>query len=134
MNAFVNVYVLSVLFSLAFLVMVVDMMRRRVLLEQYSLFWMGMAIVIVLSSAFHGWLNAVASALGIFYAPSLLFLIGFLFMLGTMLHLTVVLSKLTTRTVRLTQEVAILKAELEHKQMIEETRSDKEWQRNRVGS
>ncbi|MCY0901849.1 MAG: DUF2304 domain-containing protein [Firmicutes bacterium] len=108
-----NVYVLGVLFSLAFLVAVVDLMRRRLLLEQYSLFWLGMAIVILLLSVFHDALNRVASSIGIYYAPSLLFLIGFLFMLGTMLHLTVALSKMMSRSVRMVQEMGILRAELD---------------------
>ncbi len=107
-----NIYILGVAFSLVFLFAVVDLMRRRVLMEQYSLLWLGMGIVILLVSMFPQWLNGIAVAVGIYYAPSLLFLIGFLFMLGTMVHLTVVLSRLTKRTVRLVQEIAILKAEL----------------------
>lgn len=113
-----SIYILGILFSIAFLVAVMDLMRRRLLLEQYSLFWLGMAIVILLLSIFHDSLNRMAAAVGIIYAPSLLFLVGFLFMLGTMLHLTVVLSRLTTRTVRLTQEVAILRAELEQREVV----------------
>ena len=108
-----NVYVMSVLFSVVFLFVVVELMRRRLLLEQYSLFWLGMGLVILVLSLFHGWLNRVAADVGIFYAPSLLFFVGFIFMLGITLHLTVVLSRLTVRTVRIVQEVAILRAELE---------------------
>lgn len=112
-----NVYFLGVICSVLFLVAVVDLMRRRLLLEQYSLFWLGMGVVILLLSIFHDALNRVASAVGIYYAPSFLFLIGFLFMLGTMLHLTVVLSKLTARSVRLVQEMGILRAELEEERL-----------------
>jgi len=108
----VNVYMLGILCSLIFFVAVIDLMRRRLLLEQYSLFWLGMALVILLLSFFHDTLNRMAAAVGIYYAPSLLFLIGFLFLLGTMLHLTVALSKLTTRSVRLVQELGILRAEI----------------------
>lgn len=111
-----NIYILGIVFSLVFLFAVIDLMRRRVLMEQYSLLWLGMGVVILLLSIFPQWLNAFAVAVGIYYAPSLLFLIGFLFMLGTMLHLTVVLSRLTKRTVLLVQEIAILKAELEDEQ------------------
>ena len=120
-----NVYVMSVLFSIVFLLVVVDLMRRRWLLEQYSLFWLGMGIVILILSLFHGGLNHIASSFGIFYAPSLLFFIGFLFMLGITLHLTVVLSRLTIRTVRIVQEVAILRAELEASRVeLEQIRSE----------
>ncbi|KUO96102.1 DUF2304 domain-containing protein [Ferroacidibacillus organovorans] len=101
------------LVSLIFLIVVIDLMRRRLLLEQYALFWLGMGIVLTVLSVSPGLLNHVAKVLGIYYAPSLLFLVGFLFMLGTMLHLTVVLSRLTNRTVRLTQELGMLKAQLE---------------------
>ncbi len=111
-----SVYALGILFSIVFVVAVVDLMRRRMLLEQYSLFWLGMGLVIFLLSLFPNVLNNVAAVLGIFYAPSLLFFVGFLFMLLTMLQLTVTLSRLTTRSVRLVQEVAILRAQLEHVQ------------------
>lgn len=108
-----NVYFLGILFSVVFVVAVIDLMRRRLLLEQYSLFWLGMGLVIFLLSVFPAALTRMAVVLGIFYAPSLLFFVGFLFMLLTMLQLTVTLSRLTTRSVRLVQEVAILRAELE---------------------
>lgn len=111
-----SVYALGILFSIVFVVAVVDLMRRRMLLEQYSLFWLGMGLVIFLLSLFPNVLNNVAAVLGIFYAPSLLFFVGFLFMLLTMLQLTVTLSRLTTRSVRLVQEVAILRAQLERVQ------------------
>lgn len=114
-----NVYFLGVLFSIVFVAAVIDLMRRRMLLEQYSLFWLGMGLVIFLLSVFPNVLNSVAAVLGIFYAPSLLFFVGFLFLLLTMLQLTVTLSRLTTRSVRLVQEVAILRAQLESMQINE---------------
>ena len=111
-----SVYALGILFSIVFVVAVVDLMRRRMLLEQYSLFWLGMGLVIFFLSVFPNVLNNLAAVLGIFYAPSLLFFVGFLFLLLTMLQLTVTLSRLTTRSVRLVQEVAILRAQLERLQ------------------
>lgn len=108
-----TVYILGILFSLAFLFAVLDLMRRRLLLEQYSLFWLGMGVVILLLSIFHAALNSIAHWIGVVYAPSLLFLVGLLFMLGTTLQLTVTLSRLNHRSVRLVQELAMLRAELE---------------------
>lgn len=108
-----TVYILGILFSLAFLFAVIDLMRRRLLLEQYSLFWLGMGVVVLLLSIFHAALNSIAHWLGVVYAPSLLFLVGLLFMLGTTLQLTVTLSRLNHRSVRLVQELAMLRAELE---------------------
>ncbi len=107
-----NVFVIVAIFAIVFLVAVIDLMRRRVLMEQYSLFWLGMGLVLLILSIFHQWLNPLADVLKIAYPPSLLFLIGFLFLFGIMLHLTVVLSRLTMRSIRLVQELGMVKAEL----------------------
>jgi hypothetical protein len=107
-----NVFVIVALFAVFFLIVVTDLMRRRVLMEQYSLFWLGMGIVLLILSVFHQWLNPLADLLHIAYPPSLLFLIGFLFLFGIMLHLTVVLTRLTLRSIRLVQELGMTKAEM----------------------
>lgn len=107
-----NVFVIVAIFAILFLIAVIDLMRRRVLMEQYSLFWLGMGLVLLILSIFHQWLNPLADVLKIAYPPSLLFLVGFLFLFGIMLHLTVVLSRLTMRSIRLVQELGMVKAEL----------------------
>ena len=101
------IYVLSILFSLGFVWFVLSMVRRRKLREQYSIMWIVLGLVIVVSSIKSGWLDNLAAALGIYYPPSLLFLIALLFCFAYMLHLTIVISKLSDRVVRLTQELAI---------------------------
>jgi hypothetical protein len=101
------IYLLSIAFSLGFVAFVLQMVRKRKLREQYSLMWLLLAVVIVAVSVKSDWLNKTAAWLGVYYAPSLLFLIAFLFLLAYLLHLTMVISKLSDRVVRLTQEVAI---------------------------
>lgn len=107
-----NVFVIVAIFAIVFVIAVMDLMRRRVLMEQYSLFWLGMGLVLLILSVFHQWLNPLADVLKIAYPPSLLFLVGFLFLFGIMLHLTVVLSRLTMRSIRLVQELGMVRAEL----------------------
>ena len=101
------IYVLSILFSLAFVWFVLSQVRKRKLREQYSLMWLLLGLVIVVVSVRSHWLDSLASLLGIYYAPSLLFLIALLFVFAYLLHLTMVISKLSDRVVRLTQELAI---------------------------
>lgn len=101
------IYQLSILFSFIFVWFVLSLVRRRKLREQYSLMWIVLGLIIVSVSVQSHWLNALADALGIYYAPSLLFLIALLFCLAYLLHLTVALSKLSDRVVRLTQELSI---------------------------
>ena len=102
-----SIYVFSILFALVFVFFVLTLVRRRRLREQYSIMWILLALVIVVASIKSGWLDALATMLGIYYAPSLLFLIALLFCFAYLLHLTVVISKLSDRVVRLTQELSI---------------------------
>jgi hypothetical protein len=101
------IYSLSILFSLTFVLFVLSLVRRRKLREQYSLMWILLGFVIVLVSLNSRLLNKIATWLGIYYAPSLLFLIALLFCFAYMLHLTLVVSRLSDRVVRLTQELTI---------------------------
>ncbi|KEO81453.1 DUF2304 domain-containing protein [Tumebacillus flagellatus] len=101
------IYLLSILFSLLFVLFVLSLVRRRKLREQYSIMWIVLGVVIVVVSVKSDWLNQLAGWLEVYYAPSLLFLIALLFCFAYLLHLTVVISKLSDRVVKLTQELAI---------------------------
>jgi hypothetical protein len=105
--AFFDIYALSILFSIFFVMFVLSLVRRRKLREQYSIMWLILGFVTVLVSLKTDWLQALAGFLGIYYAPSLLFLIALLFCFAYLLHLTLVISKLSDRVVRLTQELAL---------------------------
>ncbi|HEU4963982.1 MAG TPA: DUF2304 domain-containing protein [Bacilli bacterium] len=104
---FFNIYSISILFSIFFVIFVLSLVRRRKLREQYSIMWLILGFVTVLVSLKTNWLEALATYLGIYYAPSLLFLIALLFCFAYLLHLTLVISKLSDRVVRLTQELAL---------------------------
>lgn len=104
---FFDIYALSILFSIFFVLFVLNLVRRRKLREQYSIMWLVLGFVTVLVSLKTEWLETVSDWLGIYYAPSLLFLIALLFCFAYLLHLTLVISKLSDRVVRLTQELAL---------------------------
>ena len=80
---------------------VLELVRSRKLVEQYSLLWIFTAVVLLL-----------AFLLGIHYPPSALFLIGFGFFLVILLHFSLVLSELSERSKKLAQEVSLLREEL----------------------
>jgi hypothetical protein len=54
-----------------------------------------------------------ASWLGIYYAPSLLFMAGIMFSFALILHYSVIISKLHTQNVRLAQEIGILNKKID---------------------
>ncbi|TJY40795.1 DUF2304 domain-containing protein [Cohnella pontilimi] len=108
-----KVQIVTMALSLALLVLVLQLIRRRYLREQYSLLWLFFCAIILVFSLNTKLLDTTAALLGFKYAPSLLFLVGITLCLLLILHLTVVVSRLAERIVRLTQELGIMKHDLE---------------------
>lgn len=107
----------------AVLVVVVELIRRGRLKERYSLLWLLAGGVLLVFSSSRDILGYVSRLLGIYYPPSLLFLLAFLFLLLITLHFSVVISGLSEKNKQLAQELALLRQEMheavqraEHKQ------------------
>ncbi len=94
-------------------IVVIELIRRGRLKERYSLLWLFASIVMLVLSLSRALLEYVAHALGIYYAPSFLFLIAFLFLLLITLHFSVVISGLSEKNKRLAQEIALMRKEME---------------------
>jgi hypothetical protein len=106
------VYLLALGIGLALFYAILDLIRRRWLKEKYALLWLVTALTLLVFAAEPRLVKVLARALGIYYAPSALFLLGLLFMLVLNLQYTVVLSRQSERVVRLAQEVALLRQRL----------------------
>lgn len=102
----------SIAGSAALLAVVFELVRSRRLQEEYSLLWLFTGGVLLLLSLWRGLLDRMAFVVGIAYPPSALFLVGFGFLLLILLHFSVILSGLSERTRRLTQEIALLREQL----------------------
>ncbi len=102
----------SIVASGAVFVLVIELIRRGRLKERYSLLWLFASGVLLVLSSSRTMLEFVSRKLGIFYAPSFLFLLAFLFLLLITLHFSVVISGLSDRNRRLTQEIALLRQEM----------------------
>jgi hypothetical protein len=99
---------IAILGSLGLLVIVLELVRRRRLKEEYSIFWLVTAIGLLVLSSWENLLNILAELMGIFYPPSALFVIGFGFALLTFLHFSVIVSELSTENKELAQQVGLL--------------------------
>ncbi|CAM4215282.1 DUF2304 domain-containing protein [Paenibacillus phoenicis] len=104
-----SIYILSVLVAAVFLLFVLELVRRQKLREQYSLLWILFSVVLLICSTHIGLIEWIADQLGVKYAPAVLFLFGLLFCFALILHLTIVITRLTAQVLRLTQEIVILK-------------------------
>ena len=88
---------------------VIELVRRGRLKERYSLVWLFASLLMLLLSLFRSVLEYLSRLLGIFYPPSLLFLVAFAFLLLIALHFSVVISGLSEKNKRLAQELALLR-------------------------
>ena len=87
---------------------VLELVRRRRMLERYAIVWLGSALALLALSAWSGLLTTVASAIGIAYPPSALFVIAFGFILVLLLHFSIAVSKLADQSKVLAQRLALL--------------------------
>jgi len=90
------------------LVAVLELVRRRRMLERYAIVWLGSALALLALAAWSGLLTTVADAIGIHYPPSALFVVAFGFILVLLLHFSIAVSKLADQSKVLAQRVALL--------------------------
>jgi hypothetical protein len=94
------------------LIVIVELIRRGQLKERYALLWLFAGIILLVFSLSRGLLEYVASLVGIYYPPSLLFLLAFLFLMLITLHFSSVISELSDKNKLLAQELALLRQEM----------------------
>lgn len=103
--------VVAVIGTLIFLGVVIELVRRRRLVERYALLWIGAALVLVVLAIWSDALQVIADALGILSPPNALFFIGVGALFVLALHFSVAFSRLSEETKVLAQEVARLDRE-----------------------
>jgi hypothetical protein len=107
-----RIELVAVATSLALLVLVIELVRRRKLTEEYSLLWIVSSVVMVALSFRREILHAVARWLGIYYPPMVLLLVLVLIVFVATLSFSVVVSRQRQQIDRLIEESAVLSAEL----------------------
>jgi hypothetical protein len=104
---------LAIALSLLLVGVVLRLVKRRELREEYTPIWLGVAFGIALLSLFRPLLHGLTRAVGAWTPSSALFFFGELFLVAICLGYAVRLSKLTLQVKNLAQELAVLRAELE---------------------
>jgi len=99
--------------SVIALFVILELVRRRRLREEYSLLWLGTAIVMLVVGVWRDLLHGLATTVGIVYPPNLLFLLAALFLLFIQLYFSTVITKLTQENKEIAQQVALLRHEVE---------------------
>jgi hypothetical protein len=105
--------ILAIVVTGGLFILVFELVRQRRLLERYALLWLFSSAVLLALSVWRGALEELASAVGIFYAPSALFAVAFGFVLVLLLHFSLVISRLAEQTKVLAQRVGLLQHEVD---------------------
>lgn len=102
-----------VVVSLATIVWMIQMVRKRKLRTKYSLLWVFVAIILATVAVFPGLLERLSHAAGVYYPPAtLLFMaVGFLFVV--VVHFSWEFSRSEERLRAMAEEFALLRAEHE---------------------
>jgi hypothetical protein len=124
------VQALSIAVSLALLLLVLDLVRRKRLTEEYSFVWIVCAVALLGLSVGRRLLDPVALALGIYYPPAALLLVLIFFVFVASLSFSVVISRQRQQIDRLMEDVAILDA---HVRELRESRDASPGARQRHG-
>jgi hypothetical protein len=102
-----NLRIIAILGSVALLAVIVEMVRRRSLKEEYSVLWVLTAVVLLLLAAWGGLLRDLTHLIGAISQASTLYFFGLIFVVFLLLHFSVRVSSLERRVVVLLQEVAL---------------------------
>jgi hypothetical protein len=105
--------IVSIGATLALFLLVFELVRRRRLMERYALLWLFSTVVLLGLAVWKHLLEEVASAVGIFYAPSALFVVALGFILAILLHFSLVISRMADQTKVLAQRVGLLQQRLD---------------------
>jgi hypothetical protein len=102
--------IIAAVLALAFMALVLDLIRRDRLQERFSVVWFAAGLGMLVGAAFPGLLTLVADAMGVRDTNVALFSIVLFFLLGLALNFSVTMSRQAAQITRLAQERALEKA------------------------
>ena len=102
------IQILSIVFSIFLLVLIVYLIRKKKVREEYAILWIAIFVMFLVLSAFRGLIDKFSSLLGIQYQPAALFLILFACLFLLVFHFSIVISDMKKKINALAMTVSIL--------------------------
>jgi hypothetical protein len=124
-----RIQVVAIVAAAALILVLLDLVRRRRLLERYALLWLFSAAILLALAIWRDLLANIADLIGVAYPPNALFLIAFGFVLVLLLHFSLAVSRMSDQIKVLAQRLALLDEhvrEQERAAAAERDRSDAE--------
>ena len=113
-----RIQLVAILGSTVLLLTVLEMVRRRRLMERYALLWLLSAVVLLALAIWSDALAKISHAIGVIYPPNALFFIAIGFILLLLLHFSSAVSRLGHQSEILAQRQALLEERLQRQEQL----------------
>ncbi len=107
-----KLHVISIVLSLGLLGLIFELVRRKLLKENYSLTWFFVAGIFLLLSIFGSHLGGLASFFGFHQASNAIIVYAIFLLLIILLGISVAISRISDLTQTLAQEIGLIKNRL----------------------
>jgi hypothetical protein len=105
-----NLRIIGIVGSLALLVFILELVRRRQLKEEYTVLWVITSVVLLLLATWAGLLGSLTNLIGASSQASTIYFFGLIFVVFLLMHFSVRVSRLERRVLAMMQEIALLGA------------------------
>ena len=105
--------IFAIIASILIMLLVVELVRRRRLREEYSWLWLLTGGIIILLVVWYDLLVFITHLIGAIAPTTTLFLFGLLFLMLISLHYSIQISKLSQQVREMAQQLAILRGRVE---------------------
>jgi len=103
---------ISIIGSILILIMIIELIRKKKLMEEYTIIWLLFGMIFLVFSIWRDGLEVVSRLVGIGYPPATIFLILIMGIFAILIHYSLIISKITERNKILVQEIGLLKQEI----------------------
>ncbi len=108
-----RIQIIIILFVLIFLCFIFRLVTKGKLREEYSIIWIISGVLFLVFAFWREGLDVFSKIMGIYYAPTLLFMIAIFAIVLFLVHLSVVNSRQHEEIKKMAQEIALLKKKIE---------------------
>ena len=105
--------IFAIVASILIMALVVELVRRRKLREEYSWLWLVTGALIILLVVWYDFLIFITHLIGAIAPTTTLFIFGLLFLMVISLHYSIQISKLSSQVKEMAQELTLLKGQIE---------------------
>jgi len=105
--------IFALVVSVLVFVIVIDMVRKRRLREEYSVLWLLTSVLMFVLVFRYEWLVSLTNLIGAGLPTTTLFLFSIIFLMLLSVQFCIMISKLTNQMKNLSQENALMRQEIE---------------------